>query len=101
MTRPAGLTVVAVLALAQGVLRVLRALELVRIGSDLVGRGSLLLPLIGAMAFVRGALVAGIALSVVVAGESLGRALVWTVVPVILLLYLLAPAGRAALRRQT
>ena len=59
--RPIGVVVIAVLALAQGVLGLLRAVEWIQIGSDLVQRGVLLLPIIGAMAFGRGALVALIA----------------------------------------
>jgi hypothetical protein len=51
-----GLIVVAVLALGQGVFGVLRALHWVEIGSDLIQRGVLLLPIIGAVAFVRAAL---------------------------------------------
>jgi hypothetical protein len=39
MQRPVGLTVIAVLALAQGVLGVLRAAQWVQIGSDLLGPG--------------------------------------------------------------
>jgi hypothetical protein len=59
--RSLGLVVVAVLALAQGVLGILRAIHWVEIGSDLMQRGVVLLPIIGAMAFGRGAMVAIIA----------------------------------------
>ena len=125
MGRP-GLTVIAALALAQGVLGVLRALRWFEVGSDLMGQGLLLLPIIGMVAFVRGALVAVIAilyvafafgllarrawarslglvaaavnillvLSVLIQGEFIGRALLWLIVPVIILWYLLSPAGR-------
>ena len=58
---PVGLIVIAVLALAQGVLGILRAVRWIEIGSDLMHRGVVLLPIIGAMAFGRGAMVAIIA----------------------------------------
>lgn len=61
-----GVTVVAVLALVQSSAGVLRALHWFEAGSDLLGRGLLILPLIGVMAYARGALVAGIALLYVV-----------------------------------
>ncbi|MGH9670413.1 MAG: hypothetical protein ACRD3A_09905 [Terriglobales bacterium] len=124
-----GLVVVAVLALAQGVLRAVRTAEWIQIGRDLSQRGFLLLPIIGDLAFVLAAVVAIIAalyglfawgaltrrgwawslgLAVVLldlfavgfallAAESLGRPLLWAIVPVILAGYLLAPAGRRAI----
>ena len=71
---PVGLVVVAVLAIAQGVLGVFRALQWVQIGSDLMRQGVLLLPIIGAMAFGRGAMVATIAaLYALFAGGLLAR----------------------------
>lgn len=60
--RSAGMTVIAVLALAQSALGVLRALQWFNIGSDLMGQGLLILPLVGMLAFARGGLVAAIAL---------------------------------------
>jgi hypothetical protein len=57
-----GPVVVAVLALGEGIFGVLRALHWVEIGSDLIQRGVLLLPIIGAVAFVRAALAAVIAI---------------------------------------
>ena len=127
--RPVGLVVIALLALAQGVLGVFRALQWVQIGSDLLRQGVLLLPIIGAMAFGRGAMVATIAalyalfaggllarrgwarpLGLTVAlvnlvivglallgGESPGLGLLWAIVPVTMVVYLLARAGRRAL----
>jgi hypothetical protein len=62
MQRPIGIIAVAALALAQAVLGVLRALEWFRPGSDLMGRGILLLPATGVLAYARGTLVAVIAL---------------------------------------
>lgn len=127
--RPMGLVIIAILALAQGVFGVLRALQWVQIGSDLVNRGVLLLPIIGQLAFARGALVAllavlygvtawgllarrgwarplGLTVALVnlvlaapllISGETSGSALPVVVVPLILVVYLLAPAGRRAL----
>ena len=54
------------LALAQAVFGVLWALDWFEIGSDLLGRGLLVLPLIGTLAYTRGFLIAGIALLYVV-----------------------------------
>ena len=48
-----GVVVVAILALAQGVFGLLRALQWIQMGSDLINRGVLLLPIIGGMAFGR------------------------------------------------
>ena len=60
--RTVAATVIALLALAQAAFGVLRALGWFHTGSDLMGRGLLLLPLIGVVAYARGALIAGIAL---------------------------------------
>jgi hypothetical protein len=70
------MTVVAVLALVQSVAGVLRALRWFDVGSDLLGQGLLLLPVIGLLAFFRGAIVAAITLMYVVfaCGVFLGRA---------------------------
>ena len=123
-----GLTVVAVLALAQSALGVLRALHWFDFGSDLMGQGLLLFPLMGVVAYFRGALVAVIALmyvlfawgvflgrswarwlgivvavvtlllvvSVVIQGESPARAIVWSIVPVVMICYLFSASGRQA-----
>jgi len=127
--RTLGITVVAVLAVVQGVFGVLRALQWFEIGSDLIGRGLLLLPVIGVLAIGRGILVVALALlfvifscslllqwswarglgiflsivnlllvvSVVIQGESPARALVWSIVPIIMIWYLLSSSGRQAL----
>jgi hypothetical protein len=127
--RNAGMTIIAVLALVQSVLGVLRTLHWFDAGSDLMGQGLLLFPLMGVVAFFRGGFVAVIAIlyvvfaygvfvgrswarwlgmvvasvtlllavSVVIQGESPVRALVWSIVPVIMICYLLSPAGRQAL----
>lgn len=65
-SRTLGATVVGFLVLVQSVAGVLRALQWFEIGSDLLGRGLLIIPLIGVVAYVRGALVAGIALLYIV-----------------------------------
>ncbi len=121
-----GHKVIALLALAQGSLGVLRALDWVRIGTDLLGQGIIFLPLLGVVAFGRGFLVATIAtlfvlfaigtllgkawawwfgllavlfngalvFSAMIEGNAGVQALLWMVVPAILAVYLLTPAGR-------
>jgi hypothetical protein len=59
--RPAGPIVVAVLALAQGAVGVLRAAQWIEVGSDLSRHGVLLLPIVGAMAFGRAVLIGALA----------------------------------------
>ena len=60
--RRLGSTIVAVLALVQGILGILRAIGWFQFGSDLMGQGLLILPLLGMLAYARGLLVAVIAL---------------------------------------
>ncbi|PYJ71929.1 MAG: hypothetical protein DME76_00170 [Verrucomicrobia bacterium] len=60
------MAVIAMLALVQSSLGVLRAFHWFDAGSDLLGQGLLILPMIGLVAFARGALVLGIALLYVV-----------------------------------
>jgi len=48
---------IAILALIQGVLGVLRAFEWFNVGAELLGQGLLILPLVGVVAFARGGLV--------------------------------------------
>src|SRR6266496_3530054 len=127
--RTAGLMIVVVLALVQSAIGVLRVLYCINVGSDLIGRGLLLLPLMGAMSYFRGGFDAvlallyvvfaygaflgrswarwlGIALAavtlllvvnVVLQGESAALALVFTIVPVVMLWYLNSVAGRQVL----
>jgi hypothetical protein len=59
------MTVIAALAVTQGVLGILRSLRWFESGSDFMGQGLLILPLVGMLAYFRGVLVAGIALSYV------------------------------------
>src|ERR1043166_2858699 len=72
------MTFVAVLALAQGVLAVLRSLHWFDIGSDLMERGILLLPAIAMFVYARGALVGliGLLYFFFSFGECAGRG--WT-----------------------
>jgi len=123
------MSVISALALLQSVLGLLRALHWFDVGSDLMGQGWLLLPLIGVLAFLRGAfliaivlsyvvfaygallgrnwarwlgiVVAGVSLllvlSIVIQGETVARALLWSIVPLVMLVYLLTPAARPAL----
>ena len=56
-TRPLGLTVIAALALGQGLFGVLRTLHWVEVGGDFMERGLLILPLLGLLAIGRGMVV--------------------------------------------
>ena len=128
--RNAGMTVVAVLAIVQSLAGVLRALQWFDIGSDLLGQGLLLLPMIGLVAIFRGVLVVAIALvyvlfacaallgrswarwlgiavaavtlllvvSVAIQGESPARALIWAIIPVVMIGYLFSSSGRQAVK---
>jgi hypothetical protein len=62
MERPLSLKLVVVLALAQALGGLLRALNWVHIGVDLFGQGVLLLPLVGSLALMRGMFIAAVAL---------------------------------------
>lgn len=83
---------VAVLSIAQAAFGVLRAMGWFEIGSDLLGKGLVLLPVIGMVAFARGAIVAAIAaLYVLFAfglwnGRSWARGVGWTAAVLNLLL---------------
>ena len=128
--RNAGMTVVAVLAFVQSLAGVLRALQWFDIGSDLLGQGLLLLPMVGLVVIFRGVLVAAIALvyvlfacgallgrswarwlgiavaavtlllvvSVAIQGESPARALIWAIIPVVMIGYLFSSLGRQAVK---
>jgi len=128
-TRPLGLTVIAALALGQGLFGVLRTLHWIEVGGDFMERGLLILPLLGLLAIGRGMVVAVLAVlfgvfsygllqrrswarglgiflslvtlllvvSAVIHGESLARALVGAIVPVVILCYLMSPSGRHVL----
>lgn len=64
-------TAIAALALAQAVFGVLRAFNWFQIGSDFLGQGLLLLPMMGVLAYAWGFLVISIALLYVVFAVSL------------------------------
>lgn len=125
-----GLKVVAVLAVLQSIAAVLRALQWFDVGSDMMGQGLLLLPLLGLIAIGRGMLVAVLALlfvafacgallqrhwarwlgiclaivnlllvlSVIIQGDTPVRALLWAIVPAVMLAYLTSAPGRQALK---
>jgi hypothetical protein len=127
--RPMGMTVIAVLALVQGIFGVLRTLHWVELGGDFMERGLLVLPVLGLLAIGRGIMVAVLAVlfavfscglllqrswawglgiflslvtlllvvSAVIQGESLARALVGSIVPVVIICYLISPSGRQVL----
>src|SRR6187200_2094773 len=124
-TRPLGLTVIAALALGQGLFGVLRTLHWVEVGGDFMERGLLILPLLGLLAIGRGMVVAvlavlfgvfsygllqrrswarglGIFLSLVtlllvVSAVIHGESLARAIVPVVILCYLMSPSGRHVL----
>jgi len=128
-TRPLGLTVIAALALGQGIFAVLRTLHWVEVGGDFMERGLVVMPLLGMLVIGRGVVVAVVAVlfgvfsygllqrrswarglgiflslvtlllvvSAVIHGESLARALVGAIVPVVILCYLMSPSGRHVL----
>lgn len=66
-----GVEVIAALALAQAVLGVLRAFNWFRIGSDFLGQGLLLFPVLGVLAYAWGFLVISIALLYIVFAVAL------------------------------
>jgi hypothetical protein len=84
--------VVAVLSVAQAVFGVLRAIGWLEIGSDLMGRGIVLLPIVGMVAFARGVIVATIAFVYLLfafglwEGRSWARPVGWTAAVLNLLL---------------
>src|SRR5688572_30054821 len=63
---PTGVEVIATLAIAQAAFGVLRAFNWFQIGSDFLGQGLLILPVIGVLAYTWGFLVISIALLYIV-----------------------------------
>ena len=130
--RPMGITVIAVLALVQGIFGVLRTLHWVELGGDFIARGLLVMPVLGLLAIGRGMVVAVLAVlfgvfsygllrrrswagglgmvvslvtlllvvSAVIEGESLARAVVGALIPVVIICYLLSPSGRQGLNAE-
>jgi hypothetical protein len=86
--------VIAILAVVQAALGVFRALGWFHIGSDLMGRGVLLLPVVGAVAFARGVVIAAVGLLyalfawALLTGRPSARPLGWIAAAVNLLLVL-------------
>jgi hypothetical protein len=102
MGRSTTVTVIAVLALAQGVLGVLRAFQWFKFGSDLSHAGILLLPILGTVAIARGVFVAVIAMLYIVfalgalAGKGWARSVgILTVVFNLLVVVTLMIAGES------
>ena len=121
--------VIAWLALIQGVFGLLRAYNWVQFGTNLFGQGLLLLPFVGAVAIMRGLIIAAvaflyvlffvgallernwgwvgataaivnllIALRALMQGAFAMDAIVWSVIPVVLLFYIFAKPGRDAFK---
>jgi hypothetical protein len=131
MERTMRLMVIAVLALMQGLVGLLRAVEWVRVGIDMRRQGILLVPILGAVALSWGKLMLVLALcyilfalgalfhqrwawglglgvslvtglvvvSLMLQGAADRWALLWLIVPVVLVCSLLSPGGRQACRR--
>lgn len=81
MKRPLSFKMIVLLALLQGALGLLRAYDWMRIGTDLFAQGLLMLPALGAVAFLRGmfiSVVAGLYL-LFVCGALLGARWAWPV----------------------
>jgi hypothetical protein len=129
MKRPLSFKIMISLALVQGAFGLLRAFDLVQFGADLFKQGLLIVPLVGAVAVLRGLFVSvvaalyflfffgallgrrwarGVCLTAVVInlllvlngliqGAPVAQAMVWAVIPIILLLYLFSQSGREAL----
>jgi hypothetical protein len=125
--------VIAILAMAQGIFGILRALDWVRIGADLTRQGLLFTPMIGLVAIARGWVVAVVAfiymlfavilllgkswawevgliavilnallvVNALTGGATYGRAVIWLIVPIIVLIYLFSKAGRRDLAGQS
>jgi hypothetical protein len=124
---------VTLLAVAQGIFGILRALDWVRIGADLTRRGLLFTPMIGLVAIARGWIVALVAfiyilfavvlllgkswawwlgvvavilnvllvVNALTGGAPYGRAVIWLIVPVVVLVYLFSKSGWRGLAGQS
>ena len=95
--------IILLLAFVQGIATLLRGFNWVRIGGDLFGQGILLLPVLGAMAVMRGLFIVAVALlyGLFVSGTLLGQGWAWwsclTAVIINLLLVVAALAQGSAL----
>ncbi|MGH7833036.1 MAG: hypothetical protein ACREQK_05285 [Candidatus Binatia bacterium] len=131
MNRGSSHKIIALLALIQGAFGLLRAYGWFQIGVDLFQQGLLIVPIVGAVAILRGILIAVVAwlyflffcgallgarwawpvcfmvvvinlllvLNAVGQGAPLIEAIVWTIIPAVLVLYRFSPAGRKTLGR--
>jgi hypothetical protein len=79
MSKSLSFKIILLLALVQGVAGLLRGFNWVRLGGNLFGQGLLLLPMVGAVAIMRGLFIAVVALLYVlfVIGGLLGRSWAW------------------------
>ncbi|HEY7218476.1 MAG TPA: hypothetical protein VH985_08780 [Candidatus Binatia bacterium] len=79
MSKSSSFKIILLLALVQGVAGMLRGFNWVRLGGNLFGQGLLLLPMIGAVAVMRGLFISGVALLYVlfVIGALLEKSWVW------------------------
>jgi hypothetical protein len=79
MEQTVSLHLIVVLAIMQGILGILRALEWFRLGIDLSGRDVFILPMVGAVVFARGGLVGVMALLYILfaLGALLGQRWAW------------------------
>jgi hypothetical protein len=79
MQKPLSFKLVLFLAIVQGIAALLRAFNWVQIGVDLFGQGVLLLPLIGAVAVMRGVIISAVPILYVifVVGALLGKGWAW------------------------
>jgi hypothetical protein len=124
------LKVIAFLAVVQGLAGILRAINWLQTGVDLFGEGLLLLPLVGAVAILRGLFVSVVALlyvlfaigallekrwarwvgltaaivnlllvlnAVIQGTAGFTEIVAWSLIPALLVIYLLSNAGRKAL----
>jgi len=128
--QPLFFKIIVLLALIQCALGLLRAYDWMRIGTDLFAQGLLMLPAVGAVAFLRGMLISvvaglylmfacgallrvrwappvaftAIAINLILVVNALlrdapvGRAIIWAIIPAILLFYLVSPKRQGELK---
>src|SRR5262244_3323601 len=77
MKKSASCKIIALLALLQGIFGLLRGYNWIQIGSDLFGEGLLLLPAVGAVAILRGFVIAVIALFYILFSSGMASAKTW------------------------
>lgn len=77
MNKSSSCKIIALLAFLQGIFGLLRGYNWLQIGSDLFGQGLLLLPAVGAVAILRGFVIAVIALFYILFSIGMARAKTW------------------------